>query len=314
MTELALIASDTSVVERAADPGQFVIDACTRAKSWLAEALEHGEIDKLVELKSQSEAIRVYTAQKQIGKDAELAAAEVVRRAERGIGVAIRRGQEAGTVATRSEMASYAGRIGRAKQQHDETELMGRKPAPSDFVSSDELSGNGAGIYHMTDGISDGEFEEAITEGKAERNLSRANVVRKVRDKRDAKAMAEFDRSPGGAERRREQIQELAERGYSSAQISEKVGILTQTVRDIARKERIRIPADEALGRGTRKSIDSNRIVRETVTNIEGLVPGLSLVNFGELDAEEIKNWTVSLSESIRALNRLNRQLKEMIQ
>ena len=38
----------------------------------------------------------MYTAQKQLGKDAQLAAAEIVRRAERGIGVAIRRGQQNG--------------------------------------------------------------------------------------------------------------------------------------------------------------------------------------------------------------------------
>ena len=45
---------------------------------------------------AQAEAIRVYTKQKQLGRDAELAAQEIVRRAERGIGLAIRRGQEEG--------------------------------------------------------------------------------------------------------------------------------------------------------------------------------------------------------------------------
>ena len=47
----------------------------------------------------------IYTAQKNIGKDAELAAAEVVRRAERGLGVTIRRGQEHGTVARHAHAA-----------------------------------------------------------------------------------------------------------------------------------------------------------------------------------------------------------------
>src|SRR5262249_48266124 len=96
--DLAL-AADPGVIERSADPAAFVVQACERAKAWLTGALEHGEIDQIAELKSQAEAVRVYTAQKQLGQDAQLAAAEIVRRAERGIGVAIRRGQQDGQLA-----------------------------------------------------------------------------------------------------------------------------------------------------------------------------------------------------------------------
>jgi hypothetical protein len=81
-TDLAL-ATDPQIVERCADPAGFVMQACERAKAWLIEALEHGEIEQIAEIKSQAEAIRVYTTQKQLGKDAQLAAAEIVRRAER---------------------------------------------------------------------------------------------------------------------------------------------------------------------------------------------------------------------------------------
>ena len=63
----------------------------------------HGDIDQIAELKSQAEAIRVYTMSKQLGKDAELSATEIVRRAERGIGLAIRRGQEDGLIQTRAD-------------------------------------------------------------------------------------------------------------------------------------------------------------------------------------------------------------------
>ena len=103
--ELAL-AADPGIVERSADPAGFVVQACERAKAWLQEALEHGEIEQIAEIKSQAEAVRVYTAQKQLGKDAQLAAAEIVRRAERGIGVAIRRGQQNGQIARRGERGS----------------------------------------------------------------------------------------------------------------------------------------------------------------------------------------------------------------
>ena len=100
--EVAL-AADPDVIERSADPAGFVVQACQRAKAWLREALEHGGIEQIAEIKSQAEAVRVYTAQKQLGKDAQLAAAEIVRRAERGIGVAIRRGQQDGEIAKRGD-------------------------------------------------------------------------------------------------------------------------------------------------------------------------------------------------------------------
>jgi hypothetical protein len=100
--ELVLV-NDPEAIERSADPAGFVVQACERARAWLREALEHGQIEQIAEIKSQAEAVRVYTAQKQLGKDAQLAAAEIVRRAERGIGVAIRRGQQTGEIARRGE-------------------------------------------------------------------------------------------------------------------------------------------------------------------------------------------------------------------
>src|SRR5215470_13528498 len=101
-TELAL-AADLDVIDRCADPAEFVVQACQRAKAWLTEALERGEIEQIAEIKSQAEAVRVYTTQKQLGRDAQLAAAEIVRRAERGIGLAIRRGQANGEIARRGD-------------------------------------------------------------------------------------------------------------------------------------------------------------------------------------------------------------------
>ena len=75
------------------------MQVCERAKALLEEALEHGQIEQIAEIKSQAEAVRVYTDAKAARPDAQLAAAEIVRRAERGIGVAIRRGQQTGEIA-----------------------------------------------------------------------------------------------------------------------------------------------------------------------------------------------------------------------
>lgn len=179
--QLAVI-PDAADLDTMADPAQYVITACERAKTWLTQALEHGDIDQIVELKSQAEAVRIYTMQKQLGKDAELSAAEIVRRAERGIGVAIRRGQEAGTIRkpgddTRTDLVR-------------EANLVSEKRSPKEF-----LTNNGQGntdIYRMTDGVPDAEFEAAIEEAKVENNLSRANVVRKLKGQQPASERPEM--------------------------------------------------------------------------------------------------------------------------
>ena len=72
-----------------------------------------------------------------------------------------------------------------------------------------------ADSYAMTDGVSDTDFEDAIGEAKAEGNLSRANVVRKIRQQRrtpsdpDGHVPDPTDRSPEAAARRIKLIVEL---------------------------------------------------------------------------------------------------------
>lgn len=109
---------------------------------------------------------------------------------------------------------------------------------------------------------------------------------------------------------RAEQIRELASTGHVAAQIAGELGIGEERIRDLAHRHDIVLP-DAAIGK--RRRIDSNRIVRETVTAAEGVAFGLDLVNYEELDRSQIEEWTSSLSNSIRALNRLNKQLKELV-
>lgn len=240
-----------TALDELADPGQYVIVACERAKTWLAHALEHGDIEQIVELKSQAEAIRVYTAQKELGHDAELSAAEIVRRAERGLGLAVRQGQATGTV--RSQADNH--RPGHDNRYRDEDDTL--------MSSRDIFGGNGwerRDAFVMADDASDEDFEEVIAEAKAEGNLSRANVVRKVR------------------------------------------GETPKTTAD--RNE---------LLRGHRRP-DANRIVREAVYSLEGIVITLNLVEPDRIDPAEAGHWADSLSNSIKSLNRLVRQLKESTQ
>jgi hypothetical protein len=196
-TDLAL-AADPSIVERAADPAEFVIQACERAKAWLREALDHGEIDQIVECKSQAEAIRVYTMSKQLGKDAELAATEIVRRAERGIGLATRRGQAEGTIRRHGENHGHGGDY----ERNGKTVHVAVRPVDNK-VSPGEYAGNGnarVATYVMTDGVSDEDFEEAVSDARGEGNLSRANLVRKIQARKPPAPLPQRNtkRHPGG--------------------------------------------------------------------------------------------------------------------
>lgn len=108
-------------------------------------------------------------------------------------------------------------------------------------------------------------------------------------------------------------IAELAPTGASSAQIADDLGVSRDHLREIVKEYDIEVPADRVMGK-SRQRIDSNRIIRETCTSLEGLTIPLRLVNFAELDAEEIGHWTASLTNSIRALNRLNKRMKGAVQ
>lgn len=121
-------------------------------------------------------------------------------------------------------------------------------------------------------------------------------------------------RTPSNAAERYAKMRDLAESGHSAAQIADLLGYASaDSVRQTAREQGITIPADRVMGRSP-KSIDSNRIVRETVQTVADLGTGLKLVDYDELDPEEVGDWTASLSESIRMLNRLNKRLKEVAQ
>ncbi len=313
-SDLAL-AADPGVVERAADPGEFIVQACERARAWLREALEHGEIEQIAEVKSQAEAVRVYTVQKQLGRDAQLSAAEIVRRAERGIGLAIRKGQESGEIRRKGQGGGLP--PGAERPRADTA-----RSSPADFASESELRGNAAGIYHLADGVADEDFEAALAGAKAEGNLSRANVVRKLRQSRGTPAAGPAAPAPAGADRspagkspattpdRRELIARHAAEGMSSRQIGDRLGIPAHRVRLIAREHQIVIPADAVVGRTRRH--DANRIVRETAHALEGLAMGTGLVDLAELDPVEAAAWAASLARSIRRLSKFVREMREV--
>jgi hypothetical protein len=168
----------------------------------------------------------------------------------------------------------------------------------------------------MADGASDGEFEDALAAARAEGNLSRANVVRKLGQSghpatgRDVPVAAPAGESAADAADRRELIAGHAARGMSSPQIAGRLGISDQQVRQIARAHGITIAADLVTGRIRRH--DPDRIVRETVHALEGLAMSVQLADPAGLDPGQTGEWVASLSRSLRVLARFARQLKKV--
>lgn len=299
--DLALLASDPTSLDLVDDPGKQIELACERANAWLKVALDHDvRIETIVETKAQAAALAAFAIQKQLGHDAELAALEVQRRAERGIGLAIRRGQETGEIARRGQ---GGGQPPRSQRDRIDKAIS----LPTEFASHAELSGNGAGIYDLTDDVAEDEFDAAIEKAKSEGNLSRANVVRKVKGEKNVSLTTA---------QKVTRIRELAAQGYASAQIARELGYdsarSAEVIRRLARDNTIEIPADKVIGRTRR--IDSNKVVNEIVTSLAELALPMRLVDFTDLDAAQATDWANSLTESIRALNRFAKQIKELAQ
>lgn len=276
-----------------------VTQMLSEARSWLAHAVEATEPQSVAHFKAFIATVAESTKQLSLSKEIQSDAREMVRRAERGVGKAVISGEENGTIETFIESRSRAGRS--AHGQHpDETSVLLKR---SDIVSADDWTGNGAGIKDLTIGVSDEQFDEAIAEAKAEGNLSRANVVRKVKGKTTDLTTRK---------QRADKAAELAEQGYSSRQIAKMIGIGEEALANIVRDYAIEVPADKAVKRTRRH--DSNRIAQETVNTLSGLAMGIELIDFTELHVGDACHWAASLDDSFRALNRFRKQIKEIAQ
>jgi predicted ribosome quality control (RQC) complex YloA/Tae2 family protein len=103
--------------------------------------------------------------EKEMAFDAQLSATEIVRRCERRVGQLVREGQEEGTIRKRGDDCrtdlGNRGELGRSKDNFANTKEY--------FESMAQAA------------VSDQQFDAAVSEARSEGNLSRANVVRKVK-------------------------------------------------------------------------------------------------------------------------------------
>lgn len=272
-----------------------------QARTWLAHAVEStAPAQDIANFKAYIATAAETAKRLKVSKEIQVDAEVMVRRSERALGQAIRQGQEAGEIA--SQGRNYA-------RNAKNPVTPGSSLAPvTTFAPAHDLHGSGRqpGLYAVTDDVTDDEFEEALDRAQEEQNVSRANVVRKVREVKS------------GAERQAEKwdrVAEMADQGYTSTQIAREVGAHEGTLREGARARGIEIRADRIVGRTRR--LDVRRIVGETVGQAEALANTASnlisveAIRAADIEPDEIQTWVDSLTSSIRTLSKALKTIKE---
>lgn len=145
-----------------------------QAKQWLDRAMEAtNPAREVADFKAFVATVAEAAKQKKLSEGIQLESAEMVRRSERALGVAIRKGQDAGEIRTMGEKDTASNQYGsHAPRSHE------LRSSAADFISH---TSERVAIYSVTDDVSDAQFEEAIADAKFEENMSRANVVRHVK-------------------------------------------------------------------------------------------------------------------------------------
>ena len=156
-TTLEQSAEMLSLVTRATDPAAFA-----KAGKSAAEMATH------------------YARRLDISKDVVLDAQVMQRRWERALGVSIREGQERGEIRTNGQRAGSSA-----------------TSSPLDYARPNDLKNQpkSPSLYALADSVGDSEFDTALDEARAEGNVSRANVVRKIKEANGTAPAAEPKRT-----------------------------------------------------------------------------------------------------------------------
>lgn len=113
-------------------------------------------------------------------KDVALDAQVMQRRWERALGVAVREGQARREIADRSSGASVGALKREAAKRGEQADLdsIHLRSAGDYFTNGTD----GHQTYAVTDNVTDDDFNTALDEARAEGNVSRANVIRKIKE------------------------------------------------------------------------------------------------------------------------------------
>lgn len=195
------------------------------ARDRLALALRETGPESVASIRAELSTVQEMTRQLGLSKEIQNDAAEMVRRSEYALGKAIRAGQEAGVVRTRGgKRGVHVPGVRGSISQTSATKVCDIASA-TDFATNamlygDERGDKTNGIYAMADGVGENEFEEALTAAREEGNVSRANVVRKIREIKSGEVCSETAEATAMWRR----VRDLAANGYSVQEVREITG------------------------------------------------------------------------------------------
>jgi len=158
--------------------------------------------------------------------------------------------------------------------------------------------------------------EEVIAASTDEAPPTRKKVMGAIKSKRKTTEDDMLKKlSRAAVEVRVAKANEMAAAGYTSRQIADAIDVGQASFTEFKKRHGVVVPADAIVGKTHRH--DSDRMVSESVATLEGVAMTLDLVGHpadAGLDPEQIAGWATSLSASLTALTRFNKQLKEMTQ
>jgi hypothetical protein len=239
-----------------------VSDMLNHAYSWLSRAVASTDTDPMhvKEVRAYAYTISEATKQRDLSRSIKMDAEEMARRADYALGKAIRDGQDAETIATRG---------GNHGNQHVGGRFLDEesaKPAPSSFIPN---NGERQDILALANNANPSEFEEALTEAKAEGNLSRANLVRKVSPERHDSELDVID----------------------------------------VDSETVDVETGEVVEETPKRLNRSMRICATTVGDLETTMTLLSYIDYESITTTQARDWAARLEEPMKALRKFNTQI-----
>jgi len=170
----------TDVAQWEPSTAAAVIDQLAIARDWLRT--EANDIDEVAGVLAQADAIALLVRKRELGHDAELAAAEIVRRCERRLEELLIEGQDAGRVGRRGDNAHTLAR--------PQDVSLGNKLRHSDILPSSKLRVQAK----VMASANDDDFDDALRAARDEGDMSRTNIVRKLKGETQPAARNEWHR------------------------------------------------------------------------------------------------------------------------
>jgi ParB-like chromosome segregation protein Spo0J len=157
------------------------------------------------------------------------------------------------------------------------------------------------------------------TKTTAERLLREGKSVADVRAEtgigRDAAAQIRRDIGSGpdmsraAVAQRKQDVRDMAERGFTTRQISASIGLGEDRIAVIAKEAGIVIHADRVVGKSKRH--DSDRIVGQMVIQLESMVADVDLVDIASLNPSRLGSWITAMKDAQKALGAFIRKLDQ---